>query len=342
MEETPYLRQTSMELQPLEAQIARQLDVETNHAGEVLQAEADFPDSDQRHIYVLPAIPDQRNIYRKAYQTMAKVITKKRLLKTILCLSICFAFLAISASVIFRLQWHFVTQQEGEIINWKRTAAHGITTPDSGIVKRGLHYDLKPVEIQSVGIPQGVYWKPFPKPIIQKRKTLGISQVVLFDSTVLAKEAGITTPEGRKLVTQHLNAQMQQLQSTSLKYDLPLHDHWKQQSYREQRCHAEFGHCYFIDFQGTRKWPTKELKADHCPRPGVTMDNIRYKQYPIFYLNTGQITQNGFVPNGQTDPRVAFWEGAEEEEYRIPGGVRPYTSTVFCSDSIYSECGTHQ
>ncbi|XP_075436609.1 uncharacterized protein LOC142473293 [Ascaphus truei] len=274
MEETPYLRQTSMELQPLEAQIARQQDVETNHAGEVLQAEDDFPDSDQRHIYVLPAIPDQRNIYRKAYQTMAKVITKKRLLKTILCLSICFAFLAISASVIFRLQWHFVTQQEGEIINWKRTAAHCITTPDSGIVKRGLHYDLKPVEIQSVGIPQGVYWKPFPKPIIQKRKTLGISQVVLFDSTGLAKEAGITTPEGRKLVTQHLNAQMQQLQSTSLKYDLPLHDHWKQRSYREQRCHAEFEHCYFIDFQGTRKWPTKELKADHCPRPGVTMDNI--------------------------------------------------------------------
>ncbi|XP_075440413.1 uncharacterized protein LOC142485092 isoform X2 [Ascaphus truei] len=336
MEETPYLRQTSMELQPLEAQIARQQDVENNHAGEVLQAEADFPDSDQRHIYVLPAIPDQRNIYQKAYQTVAKVITKKRLLKTILCFSICFAFLAISASVIFRLQWHFVTQQEGEIIDWKRTAAHGITTPDSGIVKRGLHYDLKPVDIQSVGIPQGVYWKPFPKPIIQKRKTLGISQVVLFDSTVLAKEAGITTPGGRKLVTQHLNAQMQQLQSTSLKYDLPLHDHWKQQSYREQRCHAEFGHCYFIDFQGTRKWPTKELKADHCPRPGVTMDNIRYKQYPIFYLNTGQITQNGFVPNGQTDPRVAFWEGAEEEEYRIPGGVRPYISAVFCTDSIYS------
>ncbi|XP_075453169.1 uncharacterized protein LOC142493289 isoform X1 [Ascaphus truei] len=336
MEETPYLRQTSIELQPLEAQIARQQDVENNHAGEVLQAEADFPDSDQRHIYVLPAIPDQRNIYQKAYQTVAKVITKKRLLKTILCFSICFAFLAISASVIFRLQWHFVTQQEGEIIDWKRTAAHGITTPDSGIVKRGLHYDLKPVDIQSVGIPQGVYWKPFPKPIIQKRKTLGISQVVLFDSTVLAKEAGITTPEGRKLVTQHLNAQMQQLQSTSLKYDLPLHDHWKQQSYREQRCHAEFGHCYFIDFQGTRKWPTKELKADHCPRPGVTMDNIRYKQYPIFYLNTGQITQNGFVPNGQTDPRVAFWEGAEEEEYRIPGGVRPYISAVFCTDSIYS------
>ncbi|MEE6520711.1 hypothetical protein FKM82_018638 [Ascaphus truei] len=65
-----------MELQSLEAQTARPQDVETNHTGEVQQAEADFPDRDQRHTYVLP---DQRNIFREAYQTMAKVITKKRL-----------------------------------------------------------------------------------------------------------------------------------------------------------------------------------------------------------------------------------------------------------------------
>ncbi|XP_053569571.1 uncharacterized protein LOC128660004 [Bombina bombina] len=193
---------------------------------------------------------------------------------TVLILFILLLILISTCMVVFRLQWNNLAKRPGAVLAWNQTKAQEDAVTTISRLKRAEHYNLQPVEIKMNGLLQGIYWKPFPKPIIQKQKVLGISQVVVIDSTVISKKAKITTQMGRKLVKDHINGQMEMIQAKTLEYDLPLQEYWKQKTYREKMCFSTFAHCYFVDFQGTRRWPAKEIKADQCPHPGITIDKV--------------------------------------------------------------------
>ncbi|KAM8975559.1 LOW QUALITY PROTEIN: uncharacterized protein RCH25_018869 [Pelodytes ibericus] len=157
----------------------------------------------------------------------------------------------------------------------------------------------------------GTYWRPYPKPIIHKKQVIGHSQILILDSAVIAKDAGIRSETGQMLVKDTLDTHMKMIKEKTLPYDLLLDDYSKQPSYAEKMCYATFAQCYYVDFQTVRRWPENEIKADQCPRPGISQDGTQYREYLIDYLSTSQYKTQIFTYNSTY---IGYWEGAEEEE----------------------------
>lgn len=269
------------------------------------------------------------------YYAYVACATSTRITLWILLVTIIIAtILASTLIAVFRYEWKNSISAPGPLLLWNGTAVQTVNPPSIyKRIKRAIHYQTDPVNLHIQEIPQGVFLQPHPKPILSKERVLGLSHVIIIDSTILAKETEITDHYIQLMLHQMLQEEIEQLQHITLDFDLPLTQPDTQQDYVDRKCYQSFGHCYYIQYSEDRQWPTPQILADYCPLPSL-MPNIPQpvKQAAWDYY----LKPPTFVPEDWTEKKNQ--EGARTGSYRVPGGQKAtWKGVVFCSDDLYSD-----
>lgn len=242
--------------------------------------------------------------------------------------------------VVLILQWKAVMQALQPPILWNTTLPSE-EAPLSNIQKLETrqhrarrHSNRSEFEnITTSVVPMGLYFEPYPKPVIFQKQTLGLPVVLHFDSSQMAKQYNLASKEAHQRLVTLLNEEMQSLWMENPHFEIPFGGPEEQSSYQEMMCYENFGHCYLVDFGMDRIWPTNEIVADHCERPHHEK-TVKENSLPQWYLNITTLDY-GYSLHGR-------YEGAKREEYRIPGGKRSAKAAVFCTTALYQWAGDQQ
>nr|AWK77161.1 envelope protein [Bovine foamy virus] len=262
--------------------------------------------------------------------------TSTRIMAWIVFIFTVLSILLISVLIaVFRLQWKGAIESPGPILVWNNSNsinAQSTTPPHYSRLRRAIHLVQKPVQVNFTSIPQGLFLEPHPKPIISKERVLGLSQVVMVDSSSLTQKLNLVG-EAKSLLIETINEEMISLQDVVLNFDLPLGDPHTQEEYIAKKCYQHFGHCYVVHIPGGKEWPTREIIQDQCPLNNSWSTALHYDYLPAWdYYNQPppkQLSLEDFRKYNISN------NGSRYEAYRLPLQDK-IGAVAFCSPTLYS------
>nr|BDI62715.1 envelope glycoprotein [Equine foamy virus] len=246
------------------------------------------------------------------------------------CVLISVMIIAVIVTV-FRMQWKAAIDVPGPVLFWNHTDVLTHVPPVGPHVarlRRAVHLADRAVNINVTHIPQGVFLEPFPKPIIDKERVLGISQIVMIDSGSIAQSMNLDLYM-KHLLVDMINEEMVALSNVVLPFELPVGDPSTQDQYIHKRCYQRFAHCYIVWQPGRRVWPTSEIIQDQCPLPDHPYRPLGYMQqnaYDLYLQPPRYGLQNVNLTSLYGTARIGAYRVLYPEQYN---------ATIFCSDQLY-------
>ncbi|AKM21186.1 env protein [Yellow-breasted capuchin simian foamy virus] len=292
------------------------------------QKKALLDEIDEEELFIKPTIQQ-----RLSYTCYLACATTTRIMIWIL---FCVIVLAVALITCFttaaRIQWRHAIITPGPVIDWNSTIHEIIPAQQR---TRRFARDLirvteeKYVEVNATGIPQGIILLPHPKPIIQKNRVLGLSQILLINSESLASIFNIKQ-EHKSVLTEIIQEEMRNLQDVTLNFDLPIGDPKTQHEYVQSRCFQEFKDCYLVKYQENNKpWPTDDVIADMCPLPGG--ESLPQNAWD-YYLEISNIRPQNWTS-------ATYFGQARMGGFWVPPKLKQqnFTHVLFCSDQLYGQ-----